>query len=457
MRVTRVKWILAGLFILSGCAVMIFGLSGIAVLNKPDGERKKSWSGRNFAGQTDVQARPTISRVAPGWHSERVWSGQDDWEPVVATDPSSNYVYQMTTRFDPNQSAVVIRSSPDSGANWGTSQFVGPVNEWQADPQVQVANDGTVYVVWLDGPNWRSKLVKSFDHGQTWTTPLDIAPSLIFTDHPWLVISPDGKDVYVGLNENESYFVASHDFGATFAAPIRTSYTRGRWWLHASGAMSTSGDVYYAVIDYPLNYHGASGIYVIRSHDHGVSWQPTLVDTSAASPDCSWASGCYYGFLSSTAAIAIDQSGKIMLIYNGGSAPGEPQQLWVTTSDDGTTWTRRAQLSQRNPAANNGFPSVAAGPIPGDFRVIWQGNRNGNNDGWNTYYRTTKDGGTTWSPIVRLSDRTNGAPYKNHAGYMFPYGDYLGLSVDRAGVNHVIWGEGASYDGPGGTWYTRGQ
>ena len=28
------------------------------------------------------------------------------------------------------------------------------------------------------------------------------------------------------------------------------------------------------------------------------------------------------------------------------------------------------------------------------------------------------------------------------------------LSVDGDGVNHVIWGEGLSYYGPGGTWYT---
>ena len=47
------------------------------------------------------------------------------------------------------------------------------------------------------------------------------------------------------------------------------------------------------------------------------------------------------------------------------------------------------------------------------------------------------------------------APYKHPAGYTFPYGDYLSLSVDGDGANHVIWGEGASYDGPGGSWYTR--
>src|SRR5207244_2202369 len=99
--------------------------------------------------------------------------------------------------------------------------------------------------------------------------------------------------------------------------------------------------------------------------------------------------------------------------------------------------------------ASNGFPSVAAGPLPGDFRVVWQGNGNGDPRGWDTYYRRTTDGGVTWSPIVKLSNRATGAPYKTRAGYFFPYGDYISLSVDGAGENHVIWGEGTSYDGPG--------
>jgi len=50
-----------------------------------------------------------------------------------------------------------------------------------------------------------------------------------------------------------------------------------------------------------------------------------------------------------------------------------------------------------------------------------------------------------------------GAPYKTEAGYFFPYGYYLEIAVDRKGMTHVIWGEGLSYIGPGGSWYTRGR
>jgi hypothetical protein len=56
---------------------------------------------------------------------------------------------------------------------------------------------------------------------------------------------------------------------------------------------------------------------------------------------------------------------------------------------------------------------------------------------------------------ARVSDQPDGATYKTAGGYAFPYGDYLEIAVDAEGRTHLIWGEGASYGGPGGTWYTR--
>ncbi len=452
------KWFWGLPLALSAALLLVYGVNSFQSASRRHGDRKERSSGRNFAAQTDVQRQPRASGVAPGWDSERVWSGQDDWEPFVAADRSSSYVYQMTTRFNTQLSGIFIRRSADSGRTWYPDQLIAPVDVWQADPQVQVAGDGTVFAVWLDGPNWTSKLVKSYDHGATWSEPVAIAPALRWNDHPWLVVSPDGQDLYVGLNKDDSFIVASHDGGQTFDRPIRTNTqpTPGHWWDANGAAMAPDGSIYFAVINFFLNYRGPAEINVVSSHDRGASWQTTLVDTSMPPPGCKDAAGCDYGFLSSTAGVAIDQSGKIMLVYHAGDVAKAPQQMWITTSTDGINWTPRVQISQRNEEADNGFPAVAAGPAPGDFRVVWQGDRNGNPRGWNTFYRRTTDGGATWSETTQLSDRTTGAPYKNRAGYMFPYGDYLSLSVDAEGTNHVIWGEGASYDGPGGVWYTRG-
>ncbi|MEO7168262.1 MAG: sialidase family protein [Spartobacteria bacterium] len=444
--------------LLAGLALFLpAGSSGPEPGTPPHGERKGHSSGRNFAAQTDVQSSARPSTAAPGWDSERVWSGQDDWEPFLAADRSSRFVYQMTTRFNALFSGIFIRRSPDGGKTWEADQLIAPVDVWEADPQVQVADDGTVFAVWLHGPHWESKLVKSYDHGATWSAPVVIAPGFRWTDHPWLAVSPDGRDVYVGFNQDDSYIAASHNGGASFEPPIRTNTqpTPGHWWDANGAAIAPDGSIYYVVINFFLNYKGPAEVNVVRSHDRGASWQSTVVAVSALPPGCSGADGCDYGFLSTTAGLAIDRSGKIMVIYHAGDVTREPQPMWVITSRDGINWTPRAQVSQPNDAASNGFPAIAAGPVAGDFRLVWQGN-NGDPRGWNTYYRRTTDGGATWSETAQLSDRSGGAPYKTRAGYLFPYGDYLGLSVDGAGNNHVIWGEGSSYDGPGGVWYTRG-
>ena len=76
---------------------------------------------------------------------------------------------------------------------------------------------------------------------------------------------------------------------------------------------------------------------------------------------------------------------------------------------------------------------------------------------WNTYYRSTNDTGTTWSPEVQLSRFTSGFEYKRSEprdGYLEPYGDYFELDIDGTGRTHVIWGEAPSYTGPGNVWYS---
>lgn len=458
----HLKEIIVFLFVLSFTSAFFFiqsNNSQAPVKNSssnPEGEKKKSWSGRSFAAETEIELLPSPSDFAPGWNSERVWSGEDDWEPFNAVDRSSDYVYQLTTRFTSSISSIIFRSSFNNGATWGSDQSIAPVHQWQADPQIQVADDGTIYAVWLDGPDWKTKLTKSSDHGNTWTIPVDVASNMAWTDHAWLVISPDGKDVYIGFNKNQGYFVSSHDYGQTFGSPKLTTNTHGSSWMQVGGAVAPNGDVHFAVMNYPGDYDGVTYIYLVSSYDGGVNWVNTLIDSSQSAPACDTIPGCYYGFLSSTADVAVDQNGTIMLAYNAGLVAYQPQQIYIRTSLDGINWTERKQISHHNINAGNAFPSIEAGTSAGDFRIVWQGNKNENINGWNTCYRRTTDGGQTWSRVLRLSNRTTGAPYKNSAGYQFTYGDYLNLSVDNDGTNHVIWGEGTSYDGPGGVWYASG-
>ena len=465
-------------FALGGLLVFILaGLVGCSIFRRnsdsslyqasgESGEVRKTWSGLSFFGQVTVEGEPAASLIALGFDSERAWSDFDDWEPAVGADPNAPYVYQLTTRYDGPRPckicplpAIVFRRSTDGGATWEPERFLVETKKSQNDPQIEVSNDGAIYAVILNDYRPGVKFLKSTDHGGTWSRPIVISPpgtNPAWSDRPVLAISSDGRDVYIGFNASASYVAASHDYGLSFLPPARTSKDR-RYWFHNGGAVAPDGDVYFSVVDFSQSYAGDSFVDVLKSTDSGISWTTTRVDTSSEMPDCEWSPGCYLGFFGPLASLAADRDGTILLAYNAGDVPGAPQQLYVRTSPDGIDWSPRRMVSVPDPAVNNAFPAVAAGFEPGDFRLVWQDDRNGSTDSWNTWYSSTTDGGETWSEPVRLSDLDSGAPYKHPGGYLFPYGDYLEIAVDGNGTNHVIWGEGMSYIGPGGTWYTRGQ
>lgn len=440
---------------------------------RKSGEHEKSrkvWSGKSYAALTAVTtaaAGPSVT--APGFDSEQVWSGEDDWEPAVAADPmNANFVYQLTTRYSgatpctncsPN---IIFRRSSDGGATWTADKFLYVTRKAQNDPQIEVATSGHVYAVWLDSYNPGVSFTRSFDRGDTWTTKLNFTgkgkkPS--WSDKPWLAMSADGQHVYIAFNASDSYVVNSHNFGASFTAAVKTN-NDARYWFHSGGVVSPSNPntVWFAAADYSQDYTGDANINVLKSTNGGTTWTRTIVDTSRQMPDCDWADGCFFGFFGPSIALAVDASGRLLIVYNAGDVAGGPQKMWARTSTDGgTTWSARVEISNGSATVNNAFPAAGAGPGTGDFRVIWQDDRNQSHTGWNTWYRRTTNGGGTWGTALQLSDDTSGAPYKSAAGYKFPYGDYFEMAVDSTGRNHVVWGEGDSYTGPGGTWYTRGQ
>jgi hypothetical protein len=421
---------------------------------QPDQDASRPHSAISYADRTRVESTPSASDLST-FDSERVWSGENDWEPSVAADPVRPHVYQLTTRWIGEVSKIMLRRSITAGATWEADQPIFPSHVWQADPHIVVAGDGTVFATWLQG--WNTVLSKSIDGGLTWSAPVPVLGELRWSDYPSIAVSADARDVYVAFNMSDSFVAVSHDGGATFAAPVQTN-DDARYWFHAGGAVAPNGDVYFGTVSLRQSNEGASSVAVLKSSNGGTSWQTLRVDIAAELPGCEWAEGCTFGFFSPLPSVAVGADGTLMIVYNAARTAGAAQQIRMRTSiDGGSTWSEARVISGPDTETHNAFAVVAAGRAAGDFRVVWQGDRHGNTSAWNTWLRRTRDGGLSWSHPVRLSDRAAGAPYKSAAGYRFTYGDYLALSVDGRGLSHVVWGEGESWNGPGGTWYTRGQ
>ena len=87
--------------------------------------------------------------------------------------------------------------------------------------------------------------------------------------------------------------------------------------------------------------------------------------------------------------------------------------------------------------------------------IAWMDARGGTL--WNTYYRSSTNGGASWSAETDLSTYVPGFTYIQPGGFGYPFGDYFEMDIDDHGDTHAVWGEGLNYQTPGSIWYTRGR
>jgi hypothetical protein len=147
-----------------------------------------------------------------------------------------------------------------------------------------------------------------------------------------------------------------------------------------------------------------------------------------------------------------DAAGKLYLLWNAGSADKGPERIFYSTSTDGVNWSPKFDVSFAPVGVDHAFPAVAAGSA-GDIRIAWMDQRN--QPHWNVYYRTSADGGNTWSGESKLSTLVAGYSYIFTDGFRFPFGDYFDITIDDLGHTQACWGEGFSWSTPGSIWYTR--
>ena len=403
---------------------------------------------------------PIRSVPNPGWTVEHVWSAtDDDWEPAIAADPNAPFVYALATRYTlPRRChgcavpGIILRVSPDDGRTWRRDRFLcrcPEIPNGQYDPIIEVDSVGTVHAVWLQGYSPGVVYSRSNDHGRTWTVPMPMP--VAWSDKPQLAVSADGQDVYIDMNgpsHGDSRVAVSHDGGESFSLVRVTDDER----YNFAGGAWTSADgqhVAFAQTSYDQQYRGRIHSDLAISDDRGATWRSVRVATGDRQPDCT-SDGCPDGYYGPTPALAGDPDGNLLYVYAANDAPRAPQQIFLTVSTDGgDTWGAPIPVSPSG--ANAIFPAATSGG-PGDFRVWWMDTRTGR---WNVWYTSTTDGGATWSPAIRLSNAVSGEPYKSRRGFAEAYGDYGEIAVTDTGATIAIWGEGASYTGPGQVWFTR--
>ncbi len=409
---------------------------------------------------------PIVAAAAAGWAGEQLMNvSTDDWEPAIAADPNAPFVYLLTTRYAPKPCPgncpspwIALEVSSDGGATWSQGvPLCACKGSGQFDPIIEVVpNTGHVYAMYMNGFN--VVFTKSTNHGQTWSTPVPTYGNVSWTDKPAFATSDDGQHVYVSWNGpsgGDPYVAQSHNAGATWT---QTKLVNGSRYFYAYDAdVLPNGTVVFSEssIDYGGQGGAAQGqvqFHAFRSTNQGGSWQNVLVDTVELGEPCV-AAGCYADFYSGHSGVSADAAGNLVFVYDGATSSGGKQFAFAKRSTDGgLTWSARTTLSAAG--------EHVAGPTvesrgAGDVRVWFAQTNGGSHDAWNIWYRSSTNGGATWSAAVNISDAATGADYKHANGFEEFYGDYGEIAITSAGKTIGTWGEAFSYSGPGGTWFNR--
>jgi BNR repeat-like domain len=351
---------------------------------------------------------------------------------------------------------MILVTSKDDGATWQPAREITPPGTGQYDPQIVIdpADHRTVYAAWLQNRKLDMIVAKSVDFGQSWSVVIANRGS-VDADKPVLAVR--GQDVYVGFNRARKIWVAaSHDGGVTFSLSDvggRVGLVRA---LAGGATVDPAGNVFVAWAGYTRR-DGAKGrenLHVSKSPDGGKSWTSTLMDTSGAPPDCS-AYRCEWGYLGAQITMTSDSVGTLYALWNSGKSDKSPQRIYFASSTTaGDTWSPKKSISNAPDGVEHAFPAIAAGDAD-DVRIAWMDTRN--SPLWNTYYRSSTNGGATWSVESKLSSYVEGYRYVRLKGFSFPFGDYFGIAIDSKGNTHVAWGEGLNFRSPGSIWHSRGK
>jgi len=135
--------------------------------------------------------------------------------------------------------------------------------------------------------------------------------------------------------------------------------------------------------------------------------------------------------------------------------PAANERIYFSRSTDaGSTWSPKQDVSLAGVNVEHAFPAIAAG-AGGDVRIAWMDTRNA--PLWNVYHRSSINGGNTWGAEAQVSGFVTGFDYIEAGGFDFPFGDYFQLTIDSAGLSNACWGEGLNYQTPGSIWFSKGK
>lgn len=360
---------------------------------------------------------------------------QDFKSPSVAVNPSDQKNVVVAFRQDSPDYYCYASYSQDGGKTWQASQLPAPPAGTCWAPAVAFGEGDDVYLATQDRPagggNRGGLVYASTDGGKTFAAPVRVTEGTAAGYQ--LGIAVDRSSAHPGrvyatwynfpqTSSTDVYVAFSDDKGATWSKPLSARSTQGAlggaqyFPTPAVGPDGTLYIVYKDTRNCPTgNLRPTPGVRVtcpvavLRSSDGGQSFDG-LFEVAPA----------YYNDLSSAEApgIAIAPNGDILVTFASlppdllSSCPQDLDAFVARSSDRAQTWTRPQRIND-DPCADGASqrdPWVSVAPSGRVDAIFYDSRRDpdrgDDTDIYDAYYASSFDGGRSFGPNVRASERS---------------------------------------------------
>jgi hypothetical protein len=440
-------------------------------------------------------------RVGPNVQVSQERADIPHTEVHMAADPSDpqRLLAASMLRYQGSEDQCIGYLSTDGGKTWKTVLEPGGRAETRgstraADPAVAFGPDNTAYFVMLAAEartqHHHAVVFRSTDRGQTWSPPAHIhQPTRI--DRPYITVDQTGGKyhgrVYSnaivitdslpgtggteadGLPQGGLGIFFSPDRGRTFSEPV---LQRLRMANQPHVPMATGNSVVLsdgtvvALYNFVENWQRRDDrtywLGVERSVDGGLSFEPGSPSLGERPPrgraipqnkfigKTQRAIGL--GIPAGLECMAVDQSNspfRDWLYVVWSEYDGTRGRIMISISTDkGLKWSEPAPVSDESEAGPAGkfrgalMPEVAVNK-DGVVGVSWYDTRDaaGPEMGWDVRFAASHDGGKTWGPSIRVSEKSSvftEAMLKKLGRRVGP-GDTAGLAAAADGSFHPLW------------------
>lgn len=427
--------------------------------------------------QTPGQAAASAIRVGPNVLVSAAHPADTHYEVVVSAHPSDPSRLIAGSLIYPDSgggAGTVLYASADGGLTWRPTLDL-PILARTGDPATAFGPDGSAYYAASLIPaagDRRLLLFRSPDGGSRWDGPF----LLTYMDREYVTVDasagPSRGRVYVNGNNRVPRTISdftlfrSADGGRSFDGPVLRSEQRTVVaTVMGNAVVSSDGTVVGVYVEDPSSaaMHQGSSLHAIWSKDGGESL------TGGAKIDDYVAGGERKGAIAGNAngepALAIDGTtgrfkDRLSVVWPDRRS-GHSEIRFASSSDAGRTWSAPRVISDtpRGGMTDQFMPEIAVNP-DGVVGVTWYDRReHPDNLGWDVRFAASFDGGASFGPSVKVSERGASFPAGTsrelpprpsrptereqiNAGrdsFRFMGGDTAGLAADAAGLFHAVW------------------